>query len=91
MTLGTDLRDLEVPEHRPGFFDELRDGLRPRRSRRPLLLVAAAAAIVASVLAFTLTRGSEVADAAQVQAAVEHALASTRSISGRIVSGTGGT
>jgi len=91
MTIGIDLRDLEVPEHRPGFFDELRKELAPRRSRRPLLLLAAAAAIVASVLAFTLTRGSEVADAAQVQAAVEHALASTGSISGRIVSGAAGT
>ena len=88
MTIGSDLRELEVPEHRAGFFDDLRDELAPRKARvtRPrLLLVAAAAAIIAGALAFSLTRGSEVATAAQVRAAVEHALASTGSISGVLV------
>ncbi|HEY2353819.1 MAG TPA: hypothetical protein VGH79_02835 [Gaiellaceae bacterium] len=90
MTLGNDLLELDVPEHRPGFFEELRDGLRPRRNRRPLFVAAVAAAIVAGVLAFTLTRGSGVAAAAQVEAAVEHALASTGSISGIMVRTEGG-
>src|SRR5262249_25340330 len=85
MTSGNDLLELEVPEHRPGFFDDLGDELRPRPARvtRPRLLVlAAAAAVVAGALAFGLTRGSDVASAAQVRAAVERALASTGSISG---------
>jgi hypothetical protein len=89
MTLGTALLELEVPEHRPGFFDELRDELGPRATgvaRPRLLLVAAAVTVVAAALAFGLTRGSNVAAAAQVRAAVERALASTGSISGISVS-----
>ena len=90
MNLDTDLLELEVPQHRPGFFDELRDELGhptsgSARPRPRLLLIAAAATLIAGALAFGLTRGSEVASAAQVQAAVEHALASTGSISGVFV------
>lgn len=89
MTFDTELRELDVPEHRPGFFDQLREEIgkgTPTRATRPrLLLVAAAAAIVAGALAFGLTRGSEVAAAAQVQAAVERALASKGTISGVFV------
>lgn len=92
--LGPALLELEVPEHRPGFFDELRDGLggrSPARVARPrLLLVAAVAAVVAGALAFSLTRGSDVASAAQVRAAVERALASTGSISGVFVNNESG-
>ncbi len=93
MTPDPALLELEAPEHRPGFFDELRDELRPRANRftRPrLLLVAAVVAIVAGALAFSLTRGSEVAAAAQVQAAVERALASTGSISGTFINNESG-
>ena len=94
--LGTALLELDVPPHRPGFFDELRDQLRdgaPRVARRPrprLLALAAAAAIVAGALAFSLTRGSGVASAAQVRAAVERALGSTGSISGVFVNNESG-
>lgn len=93
MTLGTDLRELDVPEHRPGFFDELRDELgRPATGVAcpRLLLIAAAAAVVASALAFGLTRGTEIAPAAQVRAAVERALTSTGSISGVFVNNRAG-
>ncbi|MDX6482087.1 MAG: polymerase sigma-70 factor, subfamily [Gaiellaceae bacterium] len=92
--LGPELLELEVPQHRPKFFDDLRDGLGRRsasRVTRPrLLLVAAVAAVVAGAVAFSLTRGSEVASAAQVRAAVEHALASTGSISGVFVNNESG-
>jgi hypothetical protein len=92
MSLRPTLLELEVPEHRPGFFDDLRNELRPRASRiarRRLLLVAAVAAIVGGALAFGLTRGSEVASAAHVQAIVERAFASNGSISGILVTREG--
>jgi hypothetical protein len=90
MTLDTELRELDVPAHRPGFFDELREELgrdttRRARLRPRLLLIAATAAIAVGALVFGLTRGSEVASAAQVRAAVERAFASTGSISGVFV------
>jgi hypothetical protein len=93
MTFDTELQALDVPEHRPGFFDELRDALAERETsaaRPRLLLVAAVAVVLAGVLAFSLTRGSEVASAAQVQAAVARALASTGSISGVFVNNESG-
>lgn len=89
MNLATALLELDVPQHRPGFFDHLRDELTraPRTGGAPrrLLLVAAAAAVAAAAVAFGLTRGSEVASAAQVRAAVERALASPGTISGTFV------
>ena len=87
--LGTALRKLDVPDHRPRFFDELRGELEStaaRRRRVGLLAPAAAVAAVAALaVAFALTRGSETASAAAVRAAVAHALASDGSISGVFV------
>ena len=53
MNLDTALLELEVPQHRPGFFDELRDQLGHRapdvvRPRRRRLLVATATAVAAA-------------------------------------------
>jgi hypothetical protein len=81
--LGSALRDLDVPEHRPGFQRELRRRLRPaRRIRYAVLPVAAIVAAVASV---TLHRGGSPAEAAVVQAKMRAALASFRNVSGTIV------
>jgi hypothetical protein len=94
MNLGPALLELDVPEHRPGFLDDLRGDLGQRKARfthRRLLLVAAAAALVAGVFAFGFTRGTEVASAAQVRAAIERARASTGSISGIEVSHSDGS
>lgn len=86
--LGTALLELEVPEHRPRFYEGLRGELerKPVRSRTWLLAPATAvAAAIAIAVGLTLTRGSEVASGASVRKAVEHAFASKGSISGVFV------
>jgi hypothetical protein len=86
--LGAALRELDVPEHRPGFDEELERRLtqRPRRRRSWVLAAAAALALVAAAsLALFLPRGSEVASAAEIREAVSDALASAHTISGVFV------
>jgi hypothetical protein len=84
--LGLALRALDVPEHGPDFFPELRERLvRRRRFAWPRLLPAAAAvaaAVVVAVLAFDATRTTDVASAAEVRAAVANALTSVSALSG---------
>ena len=85
--LGAALLLLEVPEHRSHFYEDLREKLARKRPRAWTLAPAAAAvAVLAVAIGFALTQGSSVASAADVRAAVEHALASTGSISGVFVS-----
>jgi hypothetical protein len=87
--LGAALRDLQVPEHRAGFDQELERLLAaPRRpSRRMWALAAAAAlAVVAAALAvLVLPHGSEVASAAEVRSAVTAGFASAGMVSGVFV------
>lgn len=82
--LGTALRELEVPEHRPDFEKELRRSLRPRRAHR-WTLAAAAALALASIVALVVPRGSDVASAAEVQEAISDALRSAHTITGVFV------
>jgi hypothetical protein len=103
--LGAALRALETPEHRPGFESELRRRLaevdrqhtvlslpEKRRSRRRVLVGAAAAVAAALAIALPLSDriprlgGAEVASAAQVQAQVRESLASLESLGGVLVS-----
>jgi hypothetical protein len=100
------LRDLEVPDHLPGFHAELREQLdwehfvvadvlrrgRRRQLRRRLGVGAATAAAAAAAfvaIAIALPGGSPGgpgdATAAEVQAAVERALSSAETLSGRLV------
>ena len=60
MTLGPELLELEVPEHRPGFFDDLRAALDTpsARPRVRLLLVAAALVVAATAVGVLVTRGT---------------------------------
>lgn len=89
--LGTALRELEVPEHRPGFERELellRGAGRRRDWRLPLgvaggLALAAAAAVVL-LLVLPGSRSGE-ALAAQIRASVAARLAHARTIQGTIV------
>lgn len=74
--LGAALRELEVPEHRPDFHDELRRRLadepvtplrparKPRRrlNRRRVALALVAAAVAAAVVAIGIPRGGEESD-----------------------------
>jgi hypothetical protein len=84
--LGTALRELDVPEHRPEFEAALRRRLRQPRRRRWLLAAAAAlAVVVASLVALALPRGSEVASAAEVRDAISSALRSAHTITGVFV------
>jgi hypothetical protein len=86
--LGSALLELEVPEHRPAFYDDLAGQLERRSARSRVWLLAPATALAAGVavaLAVTLTRSSEVASAASVRAAVEHAFMSDGSLSGVFV------
>lgn len=90
--LGRALRDLEVPDHRPGFFDDVLDLLegeaterRPRRLR--LVVPLAAAAAVLAVLAGVLVGGprNTVASAAEVKARVDEAWSGAQSFQGTLV------
>jgi hypothetical protein len=95
--LGAALRELEVPEHRIGFEQELRRRLEERPRQRPLLgrwRIAAAvggAAAVAAVIVLLLVglpqsgTGPSPALAARVKAAVAKRFASGQTLSGRIV------
>jgi hypothetical protein len=92
--LGAALRELDVPEHRPGFEQELRQ-LREqeqvrsarRRYRAWAFRAAVGAAAVGLVLGIVLTRvGSGPALAARVKAKAVSALADGRTMRGVIVS-----
>jgi hypothetical protein len=84
--LGAALRELEVPEHRPGFEPELRRRLeRPRRQAWLIPVAAAITVILAAVVALALPRGSGVASAAEVRRAISAALGSAHTISGVFV------
>ncbi|HEX5469051.1 MAG TPA: hypothetical protein VFW80_08390 [Gaiellaceae bacterium] len=75
-SLGAALRELDVPEHRPGFHDELRRRLtdervvpvRPARAprrrfnRRRVGLALVAAAVAAAVVAIGIPRGGDESD-----------------------------
>jgi hypothetical protein len=96
------LRELDVPEHRPGFEDDLRRRLVKEQQRRAAarrrglrrrigLRVAAAAAVAATALVvFDLAGGDRgepgVATAAAVKQRVRTALAELRTLSGVLVS-----
>jgi hypothetical protein len=94
--LGTALRELNVPEHRPGFEAELQQLLereRRRAARRPYVVWSARAAVAAVVagvaVAVVLPRTGpdrSVALAARVKAKAASALADGRTIRGVIVS-----
>jgi hypothetical protein len=87
-TLGRALAGLEVPEHRPGFFEELEALLAPppRRRFRPLRLALPVAAAAALALAVLLVSGREQqAGAAEIARGSQQALATLESISGRAV------
>jgi hypothetical protein len=89
--LGAALRELEVPEHGPGFESELEailDRPRARDWRLPLGLAAAAAAVAAVatlVLVGLPGSGSSPALAAQVRTKVAATLAHATSIRGTLV------
>ncbi len=83
--LGTALRELEVPEHRPEFEAGLRRGLRRRRPQRGWLLAAAAILVLGAIVALAAPRGAEVASAAEVRDAVSAALGRAHTISGVFV------
>jgi hypothetical protein len=86
--LGAALRELDVPEHAPGFFGRFeRRAPAPRRPRRWSVAVAVAAAIAAVVaVAIGIPRGgTDVASAAEVQARVQDSLGTLRSLEGVFV------
>jgi hypothetical protein len=101
--LGAALRQLEVPAHGSDFYPRLRDrlieeaanpvgpsGRQPHQWRRPLYLVATAAAVVLVVLVTSVALpgrargpglgGPQVANAAEVRTRVARALATTRTL-----------
>jgi hypothetical protein len=94
--LGAALRELEVPEHRPGFHATLGQRLSDerrgraaarRRARTRWGIRAAAVAAVAAIAAVGIPRlaqGPEPATAAEVKAQVRSALASMRNLSGEL-------
>jgi hypothetical protein len=87
--LGAALRELEVPDHGPGFDAELERLLAtPRRRRRRWVrtLAAALALLAAAGVALFLPRGSQVASAAQPRETVVDAFGSARTITGLFVS-----
>jgi hypothetical protein len=88
-TVGRALLELEVPEHAPGFFEELetllaREAKPPRRRRWPVGAgaLATAVAAVAVALAVVWTR-PEPADAAAIAREAGQTLTDLRSLSGR--------
>jgi hypothetical protein len=86
--LGTALRELDVPGHRPDFDADLRRRLTqpaPRPRRWVLAAAAALAVAVAAIVALALPRGSGVASAAEVREAISNALGSAHTISGVFV------
>src|SRR5919201_1537050 len=80
--LGAALRELDVPEHRPGF--ELPVGRR-RRTHRAVPAVAAAGVAAAIAVVLVGLPHTHEALAARVQSRVAAALAPGQTISGRIV------
>jgi hypothetical protein len=99
--LGTVLRELEVPDHRPGFERELRRRLeeqrRPRRLRSLAIPAAGlAAAVTVAVVVLLLVglpksgTGPSTALAARVKAKVAERFSSGETLSGRIVYRTSG-
>jgi len=97
LVLAEALGRLDVPEHRPGFYPELRARLEdtaarpPRRLRLASRLPYAAAAAVAAVAAVVavavvqLSAGTDTASAADVRTAVSRALGSIRALGGVVV------
>jgi hypothetical protein len=91
--LGVALRELEIPEHRPGFDEELRRLLeehRPalRRWAVPSAVVAGGAAVAAAILLLVglpSGGGPSSALAARVKAVVAERFATGQTLSGRIV------
>src|SRR2546423_1331230 len=87
--LGTALRELEVPEHRPEFDRELEALLAPRGRDWRLPLGAAAGVAIAAAVVLLLVglpgSGSGPALAAKVQAKVAAALAHASTIRGSLV------
>ena len=87
--LGQTLRELEVPAHRPGFDEELVRRLTAvPRQRLPLLPAAALAlaiSLVAAIVLFAPTGGTDVASAADLRDRVLDAAWSASTISGIFV------
>ncbi len=97
LELAAALRELDVPDHAPGFFDELErrlaaDPTRSSPARRPRLrfgtriaAVAAAIGVVAAIVGWPRTDEAQVASAAVVKAHVRASLDTLRTLSGVIV------
>ena len=87
--LGRTLLELEVPEHRAGFDEELVRRLTAAPRRRLRLLPAAAVAlalpVVAAVVLLLPSGGTEVASAAELRERVSDAVGSASTISGVFV------
>lgn len=96
--LGAALAQLDVPEHREGFFAELERSLgrehEPRTQRRLLVpsiaLAAAAAAAIAIAIVLPRLTAAEPARASDVAERVSAALAETGTVRGRIAYTFGG-
>src|SRR5438067_2509373 len=91
--LGAALRELEVPEHRPGFEQELRHRLEqpPARHVRRWSVALGAAAVAAAAIVLLLVglpksgTGPSSALAARVKARVAQRLVAGTTLSGRLV------
>ena len=86
--LGAALRELETPEHLPGFETELRrrlPGRRPRRRIAARLALVAAAAAAAIAAASLVHSGGGTASAATVQRRLDDALRTMRNLSAELV------
>lgn len=94
--LGSALRELDVPDHGPMFFDDLERLLENEAARRPtrrprlrwgvrIAAVAAALAVVAAVVGLPRAERTQVASAAVVKAQVRASLDALRTLSGVIV------
>lgn len=83
--LGVALRELEVPDHRANFEEDLRRKLQQRRRPPRWAIAAAAALVLASIVALVVPRGSDVASAAEVREAISEALRSAHTITGVFV------
>lgn len=96
LELGTALRELDVPDHGPAFFDDLERRLAAEPARRPtrrprlrwglrLASVAAAVGVVAAVVGWPRAERTQVASAAVVRAHLQASLDDLRTLSGVIV------